>query len=90
MFYAIADGHGLPHDPFTAIVSPRPVAWISSRDAEGRANLAPYSFFTAVAYVLPQIVISSIGNKPDHGRHQKHRPGNPPAATYAGGLRDPD
>ena len=65
MYHAIADGHGLPHDPFTAIVSPRPVAWISSRDAEGRANLAPYSFFTAVAYVPPQIVISSIGNKPD-------------------------
>ncbi|MFE3836153.1 flavin reductase family protein [Pseudogemmobacter sonorensis] len=65
MFYSIAQGHGLPHDPFAAIVSPRPVAWISSRDAQGRHNLAPYSFFTAVAYAPPQIVVSSVGRKAD-------------------------
>ena len=42
-FYAVSDGHGLPHDPFKAIVAPRPIGWISTRDAEGRVNLAPYS-----------------------------------------------
>lgn len=68
MFYRIEEGHGLRHDPFAAIVSPRPIAWISSRDAEGRANLAPYSFFTAVAYKPPQIVVSSVGAKPDRGQ----------------------
>ena len=65
MFYRIEDGHGLPHDPFSAIVSPRPIAWISSQDSQGRGNLAPYSFFTAVAYSPPQVVISSVGGKVD-------------------------
>jgi len=40
-------GHGLRHDPFYSIVGPRPIGWISSRDTQGRANLAPYSFFNA-------------------------------------------
>lgn len=44
-FYEPANGHGLPHDPFNAIVGPRPIGWISSQDREGRLNLAPYSFF---------------------------------------------
>jgi flavin reductase (DIM6/NTAB) family NADH-FMN oxidoreductase RutF len=44
-FYEPSKGHGLPHDPFKAIVAPRPIGWISTRDAEGRVNLAPYSFF---------------------------------------------
>jgi len=41
------EGHRLRHDPFYSIVGPRPIGWISSRDREGRANLAPYSFFNA-------------------------------------------
>jgi hypothetical protein len=45
-FYEPANGHGLPHDPFNAIVGPRPIGWISSQDANGRLNLAPYSFST--------------------------------------------
>lgn len=65
MFYRPGDGHGLPHNPFNAIVSPRPIGWISSRDAEGRDNLAPYSFFNAVAYVPPQVMFSSTGTKDD-------------------------
>lgn len=48
MFYEPRLGHGLPHDPFKAIVAPRPIGWISTLDAEGRPNLAPYSFFNAV------------------------------------------
>ena len=39
MFYRPADGHGLPHDPFKAIVTPRPIGWISSLDAQGRARI---------------------------------------------------
>ena len=65
MFYRPADGHGLPHNPFNAIVTPRPIGWISTRDADGRANLAPYSFFNAVAYVPPQVMFASTGAKPD-------------------------
>lgn len=65
MFYEPKDGHGLPHNPFNALVTPRPIGWISSRDAEGIANLAPYSFFNAVAYVPPQVMFASTGAKPD-------------------------
>lgn len=65
MFYRPADGHGLPHNPFNAIVTPRPIGWISSRDGTGRNNLAPYSFFNAVAYTPPQVMFASTGHKPD-------------------------
>lgn len=62
MFYRPEDGHGLPHNPFTAIVSPRPIGWISTTGSAGD-NLAPYSFFNAVAYVPPQIMFASTGIK---------------------------
>ena len=65
MFYRPEDGHGLPHNPFNAVVTPRPIGWISSRDAAGRDNLAPYSFFNAVAYVPPQVMFASTSAKPD-------------------------
>ena len=66
MFYRPEDGHGLPHNPFNAIVSPRPIGWISTRGAMGD-NLAPYSFFNAVAYVPPQVMFSSTSQKDDRG-----------------------
>ena len=56
-------GHGLPHDPFNAIVGPRPIGWISSQDREGRLNLAPYSFFNAFNYIPPIIGFCSVGRK---------------------------
>ncbi len=62
MFYRPADGHGLPRNPFNAIVSPRPIGWISTRGSHGD-NLAPYSFFNAVAYTPPQIMFASTGIK---------------------------
>lgn len=65
MFYQPKDGHGLPHNPFNAIVTPRPIGWISTRGADGQDNLAPYSFFNAVAYVPPQVMFASTGVKPD-------------------------
>lgn len=63
MFYRPEDGHNLPHNPFNAIVSPRPIGWISSRSKDGIDNLAPYSFFNAVAYVPPQVMFASSGRK---------------------------
>ncbi len=56
-------GHGLPHDPFNAIVGPRPIGWISSCSASGQRNLAPYSFFNAFNYIPPIIGFASIGRK---------------------------
>lgn len=50
MFYdAVKNDHGLALDPFKAIVAPRPIGWVSSLSADGRANLAPYSYFNAFA-----------------------------------------
>jgi len=67
LFYRPEDGHGLPHNPFNAIVTPRPIGWISTRGKDGHDNLAPYSFFNAVAYFPPQVMFSSTSAKPDRG-----------------------
>ncbi len=56
-------GHNLPHDPFNAIVGPRPIGWISTQSATGALNLAPYSFFNAFNYVPPIVGFASIGAK---------------------------
>lgn len=61
--YTPADGHGLPHDPFKAIVAPRPIGWISSQSEDGRVNLAPYSFFNALCDTPPIVGFSSSGWK---------------------------
>jgi flavin reductase (DIM6/NTAB) family NADH-FMN oxidoreductase RutF len=64
MFYdAIENRHGLPHDPFKALAVPRPIGWISTVSAAGIANLAPYSFFNAVAEKPHYVVIGSAGVK---------------------------
>jgi len=62
-FYEPANGHGLPHDPFNAIVGPRPIGWIASRSGAGVLNLAPYSFFNGFNYTPPIIGFSSVGHK---------------------------
>jgi flavin reductase (DIM6/NTAB) family NADH-FMN oxidoreductase RutF len=62
-FYEPRLGHGLPHDPFNAIVGPRPIGWVSTRSNDGVLNLAPYSFFTAFNYVPPIVGFSSTGPK---------------------------
>ena len=62
-FYEPASGHGLPHDPFKAIVGPRPIGWVSTLSAGGVPNLAPYSFFNAVCETPPIVVFSSSGPK---------------------------
>lgn len=61
--YAPRQGHGLPHDPFNAIIGPRPIGWISSISAAGVLNLAPYSFFNAFNYVPPIIGFASTSRK---------------------------
>ncbi len=66
MFYRPGiDPHGLPHNPFKAIVAPRPIGWIASRDAGGRVNLAPYSFFNGIADDPPMVMFSNTGAKDD-------------------------
>ena len=66
MFYRPeAPDHGLPHNPFKAIVSPRPIGWISTASADGMANLAPYSFFNALCDTPPMVMFASSGAKPD-------------------------
>ncbi len=62
-FYEPSKGHGLPHSPFKAIVAPRPIGWISTRDRQGRVNLAPYSFFNAFSEEPPVVGFSSYGRK---------------------------
>jgi len=64
----------LPHNPFKSLVAPRPIGWISSMDAAGRVNLAPYSFFNAVAEGPEMLAFSSSGAKD--------------SATFAGELRE--
>ena len=64
MFYETAkNDHGLPRNPFKAIVAPRPIGWITSMSAKGEINLAPYSFFNAVSDDPPIVLFSSEGPK---------------------------
>jgi len=62
-FYQPSAGHGLAHDPFNALVAPRPIGWISSRSRDGVLNLAPYSFFNAFNYKPPLVGFASVGYK---------------------------
>jgi flavin reductase (DIM6/NTAB) family NADH-FMN oxidoreductase RutF len=61
----------LPHDPFKAIVAPRPIGWVSTLGPDGELNLAPYSFFNAICDRPPMVAFSSDGPKD--------------SATFAGG-----
>jgi flavin reductase (DIM6/NTAB) family NADH-FMN oxidoreductase RutF len=64
MFYdAERNDHGLPHDPFKALISPRPIGWISSLSKDGKVNLAPYSFFNAISSKPNMVMVSSEGLK---------------------------
>jgi len=65
MFYqtTAVPAHGLRSDPFKALVAPRPIGWISTLSAAGLVNLAPYSFFNAVAENPPYVLFSSDGRK---------------------------
>lgn|SRR5689334_18794460 len=65
MFYEIANGHGLRNDPFKALVVPRPIGWITTIDKQGRVNLAPFSFFNAIAEDPPMVLFAPGGKKAD-------------------------
>jgi flavin reductase (DIM6/NTAB) family NADH-FMN oxidoreductase RutF len=60
---AIENKHGLKHDPFKAIVNPRPIGWITTVSDDGICNLAPYSFFNAVADRPHYVMFSSTNVK---------------------------
>ena len=68
MFFTTDEGHPFRHNPLSAVVTPRPIAWISTRDSDGSVNLAPYSFFNLVAYTPPQVMFASTLTKPDRDR----------------------
>ena len=64
MFYEPAkNDHGLPHDPFKAIVTPRPIGWVTTIGKSGEINLAPYSYFNAVSTRPPCVMFASEGYK---------------------------
>ena len=64
MFYDTkSNAHGLPFSPIKAIVSPRPIGWISAVDSSGRVNLAPYSFFNLLLAKPPILMFASDGWK---------------------------
>lgn len=65
---------GIAHDPFKALVAPRPIGWVSTMAADGSVNLAPYSFFNAVGEAPPMLAFSSSGAKD--------------SATFAGEIRE--
>jgi len=62
-FYEPSHGHRMQHDPLKAIVAPRPIGWISSINASGAVNLAPYSFFNLISEHPPMLIFSSYGYK---------------------------
>ncbi|MGI9423717.1 MAG: flavin reductase family protein [Hyphomicrobiaceae bacterium] len=64
MFYETTDNqHGLPRDPFKALVAPRPIGWITTLDKDNICNIAPYSFFNAISEKPHYVVIGSAGRK---------------------------
>ena len=66
MFYKTSEHHGLPHNPFKSCVVPRPIAWVSSIHPDGTLNLAPFSFFNALA-VDPPMVMLAFNGYHEHG-----------------------
>ena len=67
MFYRPGEEHGLRGNPLNQLVIPRPIGWISSVAPDGHVNLAPFSFFNAVAYVPPQVMFATTGPHRDGG-----------------------
>ena len=69
MFYEPKKGNPFKIDPFKSLVFPRPIGWISSINKNGVANLAPYSYFNAVADEPPQVMFCSNGSSA-HGKYK--------------------
>ena len=81
-----SNDHGLPHDPFKALVAPRPIGWISSLDTKGAPNLAPYSFFNAISDHPHLVMFSSADVKDSQSNVERTGEFVCNLATYA--LRD--
>ncbi len=74
MFYDTARrDHGMVVDPWTALVVPRPIGWISTIDGQGRVNLAPYSFYNAVSGSPPMVYFSTTGTYGDNPTKHSRR-----------------
>lgn len=71
MFYRTDEPHGLPHNPFTACITPRPIGWIGTVDAGGRVNLAPFSFFNGVLSRPPMVMFANNSGPDRDGRIMK-------------------
>jgi flavin reductase (DIM6/NTAB) family NADH-FMN oxidoreductase RutF len=68
MFYEPPkNDHGLPLNPFSACIVPRPIGWVSTVDKDGRPNLAPFSFFNGVGYTPPTVMFCPNGRDLDGG-----------------------
>lgn len=67
MFYEPRNGHDLPNNPLNALVVPRPIGWISTLSQDGVPNLAPYSFFNAIAYEPPQVMFAATSGHREGG-----------------------
>lgn len=66
MFYRPGtDSHGLTYNPFKALIVPRPIAWISTVSPEGDINVAPFSYFNAVATDPPVVMFAAGGESRD-------------------------
>ncbi len=65
MFFDDHRKHGLRHNPFKALVAPRPIAWVSSVSADGVANLAPFSYFNACADRPPTVMFAPNNPRPN-------------------------
>ena len=69
MFYEPNKENPFKIDPFKSLVFPRPIGWISSVSINGVANLAPYSYFNAIADEPPQVMFCSNGSS-THGKYK--------------------
>ena len=68
MFYETEkNNHGLPFNPFKSCVIPRPIGWITTKDLQGRDNLAPYSYFNILCDVPPMIMFSTTTSHREGG-----------------------
>ncbi len=65
---SVENNHGLAHDPFKALIAPRPIGWITTVGSDGICNLAPYSFFNAVSD-RPHYVMFASANVKDSLRN---------------------
>lgn len=67
MYYRADQPHGLKHNPFKALVAPRPIGWISSLSSDGTMNLAPFSYFNAITDSPPTVLFGCNGPHPEGG-----------------------